>query len=33
MNKGVFQYSETSLSLINNSLEEYLLMRFDEVKE
>lgn len=31
MNKGVFQYSSNSLSLIENKLEDYLLMRFDEV--
>jgi len=31
MNKGVYQYSPNSLSLIKDSLEEYLLMRFDEV--
>lgn len=31
MNKGVYQYSSNSLSPINDTLEEYLLMRFDEV--
>lgn len=31
MNKGVYQYSTNSLSLIKDNLEEYLLMRFDEV--
>lgn len=31
MNKGVYQYSSNSLSLIKDNLEEYLLMRFDEV--
>lgn len=31
MNKGVYQYSNNSLSLIKDNLEEYLLMRFDEV--
>ncbi|MFW2566115.1 SMI1/KNR4 family protein [Aliarcobacter butzleri] len=31
MNKGVYQYSSNSLSLIKEKLEEYLLMRFDEV--
>lgn len=31
MNKGVYQYSSNSLSPIKDKLEEYLLMRFDEV--
>lgn len=31
MNKGVYQYSSNSLSLIKDNLEEYFLMRFDEV--
>lgn len=30
MNKGVFQYSYNSLSLITDSFEEYLLLRFSE---
>lgn len=32
MNKGVYQYSSDSLSLIKDNLEKYLLMRFDEVR-
>lgn len=33
MHKGVYQYSSNSLSLIKGTLEEYLLMRFEEVKK
>ncbi len=31
MNKGVFQYSVSSLDLITKTIEEYLLMRFKEM--
>ncbi|WP_066348604.1 SMI1/KNR4 family protein [Aliarcobacter cryaerophilus] len=30
MNRGVFQYTKNSLSVVSNTLEEYLLMRFKE---
>ena len=31
MNKGVYQFSPSSLDLITNTIEEYLLLRFSEV--